>query len=122
MVNQLANAGTGLEEFGGIARFEPSSGNFVKLFPTNPHLYYLPEITSCLVRSYESLDRGKPFIDALVINRLSYNALCLEIMILIWDLMCSQTSSKERNPKSNFERQLRLFCRTKTQGTLMQDV
>ena len=77
--SQLANAGTGLEEFGGIARFAtklkqlraavPKGAGHV-LLSSGDNILPGPELRV-------SLDRGKPFMDAVVINELKYNALCL---------------------------------------------
>ena len=77
--SQLANAGTGLEEFGGIARFATKLSQLREAVPKQSGHLLLSSGDNILPgpELRVSLDRGKPFIDALVINRLSYNALCL---------------------------------------------
>ena len=77
--SQLTNAGTGLEEFGGISRFTTKLRQLRAAVPAQAGHLLLSSGDNILPgpELRVSLDRGKPFIDALVINKLNYDALCL---------------------------------------------
>jgi len=77
--SQLVNAGTGLEEFGGIARFATKLKQLRATVPQQSGHLLLSSGDNILPgpELRVSLDSGKPFIDALAISQLRYNALCL---------------------------------------------
>lgn len=76
--SQLINAGTGLEDFGGIARFSQKLKELVAELPSETQHLVLSSGDNILPgpELRVSMDKGPPFLDAVAINNLKYNALC----------------------------------------------
>ena len=76
--SQLLNAGSGLEDFGGVSRFSQKLQNLVAELPEGTEHLVLSSGDNILPGPELKVSQhaGVPFLDSLVINHLKYNALC----------------------------------------------